>query len=244
MATYKSRLMAPSSTDKNWLHTSAGGYNSCIKIKNGSVLPNCVGYAWGRWRELLGANPKLSRSNAENWWGKADGYERGQTPKLGAVICWAKGKVGVGSDGAGHVAIVEQIKADGSIITSNSGYGGSRFYKKTLKPPYALKGYTLQGFIYLPMVFDNEIKEVWATEGAKSFLRTLAGTYKVTAKAGLNVRYGAGVTKKKMVAIKKGTEVECHGYYTRVLGVNWLYIKFDYNGKTYVGFASSEYLKK
>lgn len=157
MAIFIPRLSAPEKTDKHYLHTSAGGVNECVHIKNGSVLPNCVGYAWGRWCELLGKEPKLSKANAEVWYRKEDGYERGQTPKLGAVICWSKGVVGVGKDGAGHVAIVEQIKADGTIVTSNSAWeslGGTRWYKKTLKPPYIMKGYDFQGFIYLPMKFD------------------------------------------------------------------------------------------
>ena len=39
---YTPRLTAPSTTDKHWIHTSGGGYNSCIRI-NGtySCLPNC-----------------------------------------------------------------------------------------------------------------------------------------------------------------------------------------------------------
>lgn len=157
MAEYKPRLKAPSTTDKNYLHTSHGGYNQCIHIGAGSCLPNCVGYAWGRWREILGKAPKLSRANAENWWSNtADGYKRGQTPKVGAVMCWRKGKAGVASDGAGHVAIVEQVHEDGSVTYSNSNYGGTRFYTKTLKPPYKLgSSYTFQGFIYLPIEFDE-----------------------------------------------------------------------------------------
>lgn len=158
MATYKPRLSAPGTEDKHWIHTSAGGHNSCIKIKGSSVLPNCVGYAWGRWYELLGEKPKLSRGNAEIWWSNtADGYERGQTPKPGAVICWRRGKAGVASDGAGHVAIVEQVNADGSIVTSNSAYGGTRWYKKTLKPPYNFGKFIFQGFIYLPVEFEDEV---------------------------------------------------------------------------------------
>lgn len=159
---YTPRLTAPSTTDKNYRHTSAKGYNSCIHIGGGSVLPNCVGYAWGRWREILGYNPKLSRANAENWFGTKDGYARGKVPKVGAVVCWAKGKVGVGSDGAGHVAIVEEVKADGTIVTSNSGYKSTRFYLQTIKPPYNLTGYTFQGFIYIPVEFEVE-KEVVKT---------------------------------------------------------------------------------
>lgn len=158
MAKFTPRLSAPDKTDRHWLRPSAGGVNQCVHIKNGSVLPNCVGYAWGRWYELLGKSPNLSKANAEVWYRKEDGYERGQLPKLGAVICWSKGEVGNGKDGAGHVAIVEKIKADGTIVTSNSAWnklGGTRFYKKTLKPPYIMKGYDFQGFIYLPMEFDT-----------------------------------------------------------------------------------------
>ena len=99
----------------------------------------------------------MSRGNAENWYlNTGDGYKRGQTPKLGAVICWRKGKAQNASDGAGHVAIVEEIYDDGSILTSNSAYGGTRFYMKKIRPPYSLGGtFTFQGFIYNPAVPDD-----------------------------------------------------------------------------------------
>lgn len=79
-----------------------------------------------------------------------------------------------------------------------------------------------------------------ATEPARSYLKTLSGVYRAT--AALNIRNGAGVTKKKMVTIPKGTAVRCYGYYTSVLGVKWLCIAFTYNGVSYTGFASSKYL--
>ena len=85
---------------------------------------------------------------------------------------------------------------------------------------------------------------VKATEGAQFFLKSLAGTYKVTARNGLNVRHGAGITKAKMVAIPYGTKVQCYGYYSTSLGVKWMYIQFTYEGVQYTGFASSEYLGK
>ena len=168
--TYKPRTTAPSTTDKNWIKTTKGGYNKCILIKGNSCLPNCVGYAWGRWRELLKKDHNLSRGNAENWYGNTkDGYKRGSTPKLGAVICWRKGKAGVSSDGAGHVAIVEAIYNDGSILTSNSAYGGTRFYTKKLKKGYALSSkYTFQGFIYLPIEFKEVISSYNLTRVLKS----------------------------------------------------------------------------
>lgn len=154
---YKPRTAAPSTTDKNWLHASAGGYNLCIEIAKGSCLPNCVGYAWGRWRELLGDKPKLSRRNAELWYGYTDdGYQRGSTPKLGAVICYRKGTADDGSDGAGHVAIVEEIYSDGSILVSQSAYGGSRFSTKKLSKGYSWGTLKFQGFIYPPVEFVKE----------------------------------------------------------------------------------------
>lgn len=94
-----------------------------------------------------------------------------------------------------------------------------------------------------PAKTESKPKAQKATDAAKSFLKSLEGTYKVTASS-LNVRNGAGTTKKKMVAIPKGTKVKCYGYYTSVLGTKWLYIQFTYNKVTYTGFASSKYLKK
>lgn len=143
------RTSAPSSTNKYYIKTTYGGYNRCIVINRstGSVLPNCVGYAWGRFCEEQNIhNCNLSRGNAENWYPHtSDGYRRGNTPKLGAVICWHSTRSG------GHVAIVEKINNDGSIETSNSAYNGKRFYMKTLRASnnyYMGRAYTFQGFIY------------------------------------------------------------------------------------------------
>ena len=263
MAKYTPRLTAPSTIDKNYIHYTKGGYNYCIEIKDGSCLSNCVGYSWGRWREILGKKPNLSLRNAENWYGYTqDGYKRGKTPKLGAVICWSKGQVGVGNDGAGHVAIVEKIKPDGTIVTSESCYGGARWRQKEYKAPNYVLGskYKFQGFIYLPIDFDDEEKETSststatttltskvtikkkATNYAKSHLSSLSGTYVTT--NNLNIRNGAGTNHTIMVTIPKGTKVKCYGYYTSVSNVKWFYVEFTYKGVIYSGFASSQYLKK
>lgn len=151
----KARTTAPLATDKYWIHTSNGGLNECIEINNsGSCLPNCVGYAWGRFYEFTGQRPKLSKSNAENWYGyTADGYQRSQTPVVGAVMCWSKGIAGNAADGAGHVAIVEEVKPNGDVVTSNSAYSGTKFYMQTITKAsgYSMGGgYTFQGFILPP----------------------------------------------------------------------------------------------
>lgn len=139
------RLSAPSYTSKYW-------YSANPFYHAGYGLPNCTCYAWGRFYEILGSKPKLSLSNAEDWWGHADGYQRGQKPKVGAVICWRKGKAGNGADGAGHVAIVEKVYSDGSILISQSGWNSSRFWTATVKNGYKMSGYVFQGFIYNPAV--------------------------------------------------------------------------------------------
>ena len=151
------RLTAPALNNKYYISTKKGGLNECIVINKttGSCLPNCVGYAWGRAYEAWGAKPRLSRANAENWYlNTSDKYKRGKSPKLGAVICWRKGKAGYAADGAGHVAFVEQINKDGSIVVSNSNYSGTRFFTKTVTPKnnWAIgTGLTFQGFIYPPV---------------------------------------------------------------------------------------------
>ena len=59
---FKKRTTTPSTSDKNWIHTSKGGYNSCILISGNSVLPNlrrlCVGQVSGDTGKIPCAIPK------------------------------------------------------------------------------------------------------------------------------------------------------------------------------------------
>lgn len=149
----KQRYEAPAADNKYYLRPEYGGYNNCINISGGSVLPNCVACCYGRWLESANETScRLSTGDAENWWDYPDGYERGQTPKQGAIMCWRKGAAHDGSDGHGHVEFVEQVNADGSVITSGSNYGGTRWYRHTRQKPYEIAGQVFQGFIYHPWV--------------------------------------------------------------------------------------------
>lgn len=121
--------------------------------QSGYGMPNCTAYAWGRfWEEApSGGPPRLSLGNGADWFGYTqDGYPRSQTPQVGAVICFGGGSSGFPE---GHVAVVEEINADGSIVTSNSGWQSTFFWTELCRPPnYNTLGYDFQGFILNPNV--------------------------------------------------------------------------------------------
>ena len=161
---FKPRMTKPESGNPYYNKIENGGYSGAIlgspTDKGCNVLANCVGYAAGRFNEIIG-QPKFVYfqypPNAEDFYDTAvaAGLKVGTQPKLGAIICWARGKTWCSADGAGHVAVVEEIKADGSIITSESGYGcaspfwTSHRYKESGNWGQST-AYRFLGFIYQP----------------------------------------------------------------------------------------------
>lgn len=137
--------------------------------QSGYGMPNCTCYAWGRFWELSGTRPALSTRDAERWFGNtADGYQRGQTPKLGAVACWRRGDATTDEDGAGHVAIVEHINSDGTWVCSNSAWKSTLWYQKTISPAEGNtwnSKYTFQGFIYNPVNFEGSGADITVHSG-------------------------------------------------------------------------------
>ena len=141
-----------------YYYSGVNGLNDCIVIDpiTGFVMPNCVGYCWGRWYEAFGTRPYLSTGNAIGWYSyTVDGYRRSLTdPEQGAIACFAGGLHG------GHVAVVERINYDafGNISylsTSNSAIGGPLFWPEAMTWNGATwereeAGYTFQGFILPP----------------------------------------------------------------------------------------------
>ena len=192
------RTTEPTKDNKYYKHISNGGLNSCIEINNsGSVLHNCVGYSFGRSYELMNNNPKLSRGNAEDWYNYNDGYKRGKKPKLGAIVCWRKGEVRNSKDGYGHVANVEEIYEDGSFLISQSGYTAKKFWTQKIPANGYNKGYIFQGFIYLPVDFEeskpikNQSIAKWQTVINKTYKENLAidGSYGKDSRAKANKHY-------------------------------------------------------
>ena len=171
------------SNNKNFITTGSGGWNTCIKgypmDPNANVLANCVGYASGRFNEIIneargttGCTYKYLNCNAENFIerAKSAGLEIGLTPRVGAIGCAMKGSTLRGNDGAGHVWIVESVDSNNSTYTSESGYGSTAFWNQTRtnnNGRWGLSfGYTFRGFIYLPDDVQKVVNEGTTPEPA------------------------------------------------------------------------------
>lgn len=176
-------------------------------------------------------------------------------PKPGWVVFydWQDDGTGNNKGWADHVGIVESC--DGTNIVIIEGNKGEAVSRRTLKVNAKyLRGYGAPKFDAEPKKETSKpavstkpttpVKVKKATEGAKSFIKALSGSYKVTAKSGLHLRNGAGVLKRSLVVLPKGTVVKNYGYYTEVLGTKWLYVQVTLNGVQYTGFSSIKYLKK
>lgn len=129
------RITISEKTNRYYIAKTEGGLNPCLPRPKGSPLrfANCVFYAVGRFAELWGV--WLPSRNAEDLAAAAQGMglQIGQTPALGSIAVWAKGAVGDGADGAGHVAVVEIINPTGSIVTSESGWNAKTEFWTTTR---------------------------------------------------------------------------------------------------------------
>ena len=159
------RTSKPGAGNKFFITKNAGGYSRCIVGKptdsQCNVLSNCVGYACGRFNEIIGSMkyPYLN-CNAENFIerAKSAGLQVVSYPTLGGIMVWQKGDTLSGNDGAGHVAVVERIDSANQIYTSESGYGGSAFWnsiRKNTNGRWGLgSGYSFRGCIINPAIGD------------------------------------------------------------------------------------------
>ena len=148
--------------NKNFITRGSGGWNTCIKgsprYQYADALANCVGYASGRFNEIINIARETSgctyttlNCNAVNFKERAEaaGLQTGSTPRRGAIMCWGK------EGDAGHVAIVERVNNDNSVYTSESGWGSSSIFWNSTRTNNNGRwgcgaGYYFRCFIYLP----------------------------------------------------------------------------------------------
>ena len=128
--------------NKYYIRKVTGGLNGAVAGEPtqpyANVLDNCVGYANGRYNEIIN-DPELKgvvkafkyqlTCNAENFIesAKRQGLKISPTPIEGGIMVWQKGRTLSGGDGAGHVAVVERVYDDGTILTSESGWNSWAF---------------------------------------------------------------------------------------------------------------------
>ena len=169
-------------------------------------------------------------------------------PQIGDIIFydWDDNGIGDNKGHSDHVGIVIEVNGTSlKIIEGNFNNSvGCRSIKVNGKyiRGYGIPNYTSKATSTTQNVVINSNVKI---EPAKSFSKSIAGTYKTT--TFLNIRSGAGTDKKKIILtiIPKNKKVTCYGYYTNVNGLKWYYVTYkDDNGTRFNGFVSSKYLKK
>ena len=199
--------------NKYYIRQVNGGYNGAIQGKptkaGANVLSNCVGYANGRFGEIMNKG-KIQYQlvcNAENFIEKAKAYglKISSVPTLGGIMVWQKGSTLGGSDGAGHVAIVERINSDGTIYTSESAYKGAAFYNSTRSNSNGRWGigsaYKFRGCIVNPAVKDEPTP-------VKNKIATIQETLNERYHVGLSIDGIYGSQTHKALVIGLQTELD------------------------------------
>ena len=134
-----------------------GAYNPFAYNQN--LIGECTWYVWGRAYEILGHRPNISRGHAKDFYTynlNSGAYPYGNEPKLGAIACFAPNNHAYWT---GHVAIVEAVGGDGSVILSEYNFVSRHAFSanRYLNPTEARTW--VQGYIYLrpddPVIPDH-----------------------------------------------------------------------------------------
>lgn len=92
------------------------------RMSNPNAKGNCTWYANGRSKQLGRNTTRVNRmlGNATQWDNQAvaAGIPLSRTPQVGAIAQWE----GNSGNGFGHVAVVERVNSDGTILISESSY--------------------------------------------------------------------------------------------------------------------------
>lgn len=175
----KIRTECPKKNNKYYNNKRHNGLSDAVNgepmISGLTVLDNCVGWANSRFNEIIN-DPDLTGvvktfkyqlvCNAENFIesAKRQGLKISSTPIEGGIMVWQRGRTLSGDDGAGHVAVVERVYDDGTILTSESGWRAWTF--KTVRRDNndgrwgQNSAYKFRGCIINPAVKDPKVVPV------------------------------------------------------------------------------------
>ncbi len=123
--------------------TAPASNNSYFYGANPYSVGQCTWYAWGRAYEILGSKPYEFSGNANKWYGQ--GYSCGSTPKVGSIMVTQK------TSNSGHVAVVEELYSDGTMLISEYNWDVSLgFGTKKISQTATTRGaHTVLGYIYI-----------------------------------------------------------------------------------------------
>lgn len=195
-------------------------------------------YPWNvvlRYTETADGNPPVTTKNYLAMGDKGDSVKTMQTMliKLG----YSCGKYGADSEyGSGTLASVKAFQRDNGLVTDGL-YGEATKAKLTALYNAKIKAETAS-----KPTTNSTSTVTKKVAAAQSFSKSIAGTYKVKASNGLNLRYKPGDTSNSnlILTIPNGKFVVNYGYYTTVNGVKWYLVTY----KDTPGFVSSQYLIK
>ena len=195
-------------------------------------------YPWNvvlRYTEAADGNPPVTTKNYLAMGDKGDAVKTMQTMliKLG----YSCGKYGADGDfGSGSLASVKAFQRDNGLVADGL-YGEATKAKLTTLYNAKIKAESAPKPSSKPSIASSS-----KVASAQSFNKSIAGTYKVKASNGLNLRYKPGDTSNSnlIITIPNGKSVANYGYYTTVNGVKWYLVTY----KDTPGFVSSRYLVK
>ena len=153
------RTTAPESWNNYYYNAAYNPYTYETYVHNADLIGECTWYVWGRAYEILGHRPNISNRYAKDFYAynlNSGAYPYGNEPKLGAIACFAPHNH---AHWTGHVAIVEAVGTDGSVILSEFNFKGVHVFSsdRYLNPTEARTW--VQGYIYLrpddPVIPDH-----------------------------------------------------------------------------------------
>lgn len=156
---FSRRTTAPESWNNYYYNAAYNPYTYETYVRNADLIGECTWYVWGRAYEILGYRPNISRGHAKDFYAynlNSGAYPYGNEPKLGAIACFAPNNH---ARWTGHVAIVEAVGGDGSVILSEYNFKGVHVFSsdRYLNPTEARTW--VQGYIYLrpddPVIPDH-----------------------------------------------------------------------------------------